>query len=149
MRPPIPSRRRVLRGLACLPLLLRATPLRAHEYSARNFVLMHPWADPMAPGVTQARVFFTIESVEEGDTLLGAHCDLAESAELRASADDTAPPLASLPVPAGPLVDFSPGHPHVLLKGLRQRFQFGRSYLLTLDFEKAGKLTVQVSVGAH
>jgi copper(I)-binding protein len=124
-------------------------PAQAHEYTARHFTLIHPWAYATAPGATTARVYFTIESVEQDDRLLGATADFAEVCELRASLDDTAPALAALPVPVGELVDYSVGHPHVLIKGLRLPFLADRSYPLTLQFEKAGNMSVQVSIGAH
>ena len=90
-----------------------------------------------------------MESVDEEDRLLGATTDFADVCELRASLDDTAPALEFLPVPVGELVDYSLGHPHVLIKGLRFPLLWDRSYPLTLKFEKAGNLTVQISVGAH
>jgi hypothetical protein len=129
--------------------LLGSAFARAHEYTARHFTLVHPWAYATAPGATSARVYFTIESVDEEDRLLGATTDFADVCELRASLDDAAPPLEFLPVPVAELVDFSLGHPHVLIKGLRSPLLWDRSYPLTLKFEKAGNLTVQVSVGAH
>lgn len=145
-----PTRRLLLRGLALTSLaLLGAVDSKAHEYTARHFTLIHPWAYASAPGATTARVYFTIESVDEDDRLLGATTDIADACELRASLDDAAAPLDTLPVPVGDLVDFSLGHPHVLIKGLHIPFLWDRSYPLTLKFEKAGNMTVQVSVGAH
>jgi copper(I)-binding protein len=150
MNMPKPTRRTLLQGLALAALgLSRHRPVLAHEYSARHFTLIHPWADATPPGATTARVYFTIESVELEDRLLGATADFAEACELRASTDDSAPALASLPVPVADRVDFSIGKPHVLIKGLRRPLLWDRSYPLTLRFEKAGNMTVQVSVGAH
>jgi copper(I)-binding protein len=147
---PNTSRRSLLQGLALTSVaLLGIRPARAHEYTARHFTLIHPWAYATAPGAATARVYFTIESVEQEDRLLGATADFAESCELRASIDDAAPALASVALPVGDGVDFSLGHPHVLIKGLRIPFLSDRSYPLTLRFEKAGNMTVQVSVGAH
>jgi copper(I)-binding protein len=146
----VPTRRALLQGIALASLAIwGAMPACAHEYTARHFTLIHPWAYATPPGATTARVYFTIESVEEGDRLLGATADFADSCELRASLDDTARALDEVPVPVAELVDFSLGHPHVLIKGLRIPFQWDRSYPLTLKFEKAGNMTVQVSVGAH
>ena len=144
------NRRTCLKSIAVSALgLLGSARVLAHEYTARHFTLIHPWAYATAPGVTSARVYFTMESVDEEDRLLGATTDFADVCELRASLDDTAPALEFLPVPVGELVDYSLGHPHVLNKGLRFPLLWDRSYPLTLKFEKAGNLTVQISVGAH
>jgi copper(I)-binding protein len=149
-KPPAPARRQLLQGLAWTAWgLLVGGSAQAHEYTARHFTLIHPWAYATEPGATSARVYFTIESVDEDDRLLGASSDVAEACELRASLDDAPAALPHLPVPVGDLVDYSLGHPHVLLKGLRVPFLSDRSYPLTLRFEKAGSMTVQVSIGAH
>jgi copper(I)-binding protein len=148
--PPAPGRRKLFQGLALSAWgLLAGGTAQAHEYTARHFTLIHPWAYATAPGATMARVYFTIESVDEDDRLLGAASDVAESCELRASLDDAPAALPHVAVPVGDLVDFSLGHAHVLLKGLRVPFLSDRSYPLTLRFEKAGNMTVQVSIGAH
>ncbi|MBU6271543.1 MAG: copper chaperone PCu(A)C [Betaproteobacteria bacterium] len=138
------SRRRLLAGAAGLAIAPRH--VLGHQYYAHRFTLIHPWTDPTPSGQTQARVYFRFEDVTETDRLLGARAFYAQSAELRASTDDAEPPLSYLEVPAGSLADFSPGHPHVLLKGLTMPLIRDRSYPLTLEFEKSGLLLVMMSM---
>ena len=54
--------------------------------------------------------------------------------------------IQDLPVPAGAEVAFKPGGKHLMFVGLKQPLQVGASFPLTLRFEKAGEVTVQVTV---
>jgi copper(I)-binding protein len=118
----------------------------AHEYPTEGFMLIHPWAEATQPGATEAAVYFRLDDVSRDDRLLRATTPYAESVEMRA-ADDGA--VAALPFGPAPQLEFTPGKPHMLLRGLKQPLQWGRSYLMTMVFEKAGPVLVMVSVGAH
>jgi hypothetical protein len=52
----------------------------------------------------------------------------------------------SIPVPAGGTVDLVPGGYHVMLMGLRQPLADGAKVPLTLVFEKAGEIKIEVTV---
>lgn len=141
--PASPARRQWLAASAALALPALA---RGHQYYAHRFTLIHPWTDPTPPGQTHARIHFRIEDVLEPDRLLGARVFYARSAELRRSLDDQAEPAPFIDVPVGARVDFSPGHPHVLLRGLTMPLTADRSYPLTLEFEHSGLMVVMVSM---
>jgi periplasmic copper chaperone A len=140
---PIPAR-----WLALSAVLLAASAA-AHEYYADGFVFIHPWAEATAPGAKNAPVFFKLENVVKTDRLVSADAAFAERVELRPAAPADAPAPSRIDVPIGELVDFSPGHPHVLLVGLKEPLQWGRSYPMTFRFERAGPVQVMVSIGAH
>ena len=55
----------------------------------------------------------------------------------------------SLPAAFAARVDFGADHPHFLLRGLKGPLQWGRSYQMTVVFERAGAIQVMVSIGAH
>ena len=55
-------------------------------------------------------------------------------------------PLASLDIPAGRPVTLKPGGEHIMLLGLNRPLQEGESFALTLNFEKAGPLSVTAVV---
>ena len=55
-------------------------------------------------------------------------------------------PLDKLDVPANQPVTLKPGGMHIMLQGLNEPLQAGRSFPLTLTFEKAGQKQVEVSV---
>jgi copper(I)-binding protein len=142
---PLPRRQFVVGAAA---LCVAPLSVRAHQYYARNFTLVHPWTLPTPPGQTEAVIRFRIEEVLEADRLIGASASCAEAAELRGPADADGTPVAFLEVPVGPRLEFSPGHGHVLLKGLKAPLTYDRSYPLTLVFEKSGSLALMLSMAA-
>lgn len=131
-------------------LLLSTTLGQAHEYDVPGFTLIHPWANPTPPEAQDAAVYFTLDSVSVEDRLLRASTRYAEQVELRSGDDREAPAAAAIAVVPGAQPAFMPGgRPHLLLKGLKMPLQWGRSYSMTLVFERAGPVAVMVSIGAH
>ena len=55
----------------------------------------------------------------------------------------------SIRVSAGQTTELSAAQNHLVLVGLRAPMQWGRSYPMTLIFEKSGAVNVTVSIGAH
>ena len=55
-------------------------------------------------------------------------------------------PLAGLDIPAGRPVTLKPGGEHIMLLGLDRPLQEGESFPLTLNFERAGLLSVTAAV---
>ena len=53
-----------------------------------------------------------------------------------------------LPVPASGSVELKPGSYHVMLIGLKKPLKAGETIALTLDFEKAGKVSITVPIRA-
>ncbi len=51
-------------------------------------------------------------------------------------------------VPAGGMAELKPGGFHVMFMGLKQPLEEGGSFPVTLVFERAGTVTVDVTVGA-
>ncbi len=144
------------RALSALPVraalltlsLAACTAAAAHEYFLPGFTLIHPWAEATEAGATSAPVYFTVENVSAADRLLRVVTPLAERVEIREAAASR-PALKSLPIGPGTPTSFTPGHAHLVLQGLRQPLEWGRSYGMTLMFEKAGPVQVMLSVGAH
>ena len=55
-------------------------------------------------------------------------------------------PRENVPVNAGGQVAFQPGGLHVMLVGLQQDLQPGDHFTITLNFEKAGPVNLDVAV---
>jgi copper(I)-binding protein len=55
-------------------------------------------------------------------------------------------PLAGVDVPANQPVALKPGGTHIMLEGLSEPLQVGKSFPLTLTFEKAGEKQIEVAV---
>jgi copper(I)-binding protein len=131
-----------------LAAAMLCTPAIGHEYYATSFKVIHPWAEPTVPGAKSAEVYMKIEQISEGDQLLSAHTSLAERVELHAGRV-TAAPLAAITLPPGPDINLDVGRGYLHLVNLTAPLQWGRSYPMTLVFEKSGPVDVMISVGAH
>lgn len=85
------------------------------------------------------------------DNLIGASTDIAGAAEIHLSKMDengviSMEPQNLIVLPAGSHLDFSPGGLHIMLINLTKDISIGDSFPLTLEFQRAGDITVQVEV---
>src|SRR3546814_7663300 len=55
-------------------------------------------------------------------------------------------PVDGVPLPAGGMAELQPGGYHVMLIGLKHPLKQGEHFPLTLTFEKAGTVTIEVPV---
>jgi copper(I)-binding protein len=84
------------------------------------------------------------------DRLLGASTPAAARADLHTTKRDgdviKMRRLEALAIAAGETVAFAPGGAHIMLSGLKAPLREGDSFALTLRFEAAGPVTVEVPV---
>ncbi len=134
--------------LALLPagLLLATGATRAHEYYTASFTIIHPWAEPTAPGVKATSVYLRFENITADDALIGAHSDIAGRIELRTSDNSV---VKSIPLPMGQDISLSAQSSHLMLIDLRTPLLGDRSYPLTLVFEKSGEMQTMLSMAEH
>lgn len=122
----------------------------AHEYKVGGIEIGHPWARPAKSG--NGAVYLTIENDGGApDRLIRAEAAVAKKVEMHATTLDAAGvakmvPLQALEVPAKGEAAFTPGGNHIMLVGLKDPLKEGRSFPLTLTFEKAGSVKVDVAV---
>lgn len=96
--------------------------------------------------------FLTIENKgRNADRLVGASTPVAKSVELHTmSMQGNVMKMREVPgidIAAATTLEMKPGEGyHLMLMGLRQPLKAGERFPLTLQFEKAGKLDVEVSV---
>lgn len=143
----------ILTLLAGGSLMSASLTAQAHEYYTRSFVIIHPWALPTDAGSTAAAVYLKIEEISAGDKLIGAHSSLAQSVELvrappKGSAAEAAK-LTEITIAAGTSVALSEEGAYLKMTQLTAPLLWGRSYPMTLDFEKSGPIPVMISIGAH
>lgn len=96
-------------------------------------------------------VFMTLKNAGgTADKLVKAASPVAESVELHTHVKDgdamRMRPVEDIPVPAKGQTGLVPGGYHVMLIGLKQPLKEGTQFPLTLTFEKAGTVTIQVPV---
>lgn len=107
------------------------------------------WARPGLAGGNSA-VYFVINNETAGtDTLLSASSGVAGAVELHmTSMQDGNMQMAhqqQVPVQAGK-TEFQPGGLHVMLIDLNQDLNPGDTFTMTLDFDTAGEMPLEVTV---
>ena len=136
-------------ALVLLCALIVGAPLHARDYTLGDVQIAHPWARVTA-GRTGAVYMMITAKGARGDRLVAAASPIAERAELHTHVMDgnvmRMRQIPSIEVKAGAAVAFKPGELHVMLIGLKQPLADGQAFPLTLSFENAGKIEVEVQV---
>ena len=134
-------------------LLLPACFANAHEYKAGELQIAHPWSQELPPNAPTVAAYFVIHNTgATPDRLLSVETPVADKAELHEHVMQgdlmKMQQVPSVAVPAKGELTFAPMAYHVMLLGLKDRSLLadGKQFPLTLTFEKAGKVEVEVSV---
>ena len=131
-------------------LVLLATPLAAGEAAT---AIIDPYARSSGATAQSGAAFMTIEN--RGDTddrLIGADADIAARVELHTHEEDDDGVMRMFQVedgfaiPAGGRHSLERGGAHVMLMGIEAPFEDGGTIALSLEFEHAGTIAVEVPV---
>ena len=140
----------VLLAALLLPVFSAAN---ADDYKAGDLRVSDPWSQELPPNAPTAAAYFVIHNTgATPDRLLSAQTPLAEKAELHEHVMQgdlmKMQQVPSVAVPAKGELTFAPMAYHVMLLGIKDRSLLadGKRFPLTLTFEKAGKVEVEVSV---
>ena len=158
--PRLPVRRSLLGRaavLALLPAFALLTPpaAQAHGSQLGELNLRHPHAYPTLPGATTGAVYLVAirNEGERADRLLAASTAVADRVELhRMQMDGDIMRMRAQPaieIPAKATVSLRQGSAdgyHLMLFGLRRPLTAGDRFPLTLSFERAGEVQVEVRV---
>jgi copper(I)-binding protein len=110
------------------------------------------WARATAPGVDVGAVYMTIDGGATADRLVAGSTTRASMVHLHTVEEEDGVAkmrgIDAVDVPAGKRVELAPKGTHVMLMGLGKPLAAGETFPLTLKFEKAGELTVDVAVRA-
>ena len=134
-----------------LSLMLPALLVQAHDYSVGNLHIEHPWSRAMPPVAPTAAAYFVVHNKgSDADRLLSASTPVAGKAELHehihADGLMKMQQVQGVEIPAGGEVKFEPMGYHVMLFNLKQQAKDGERFPLTLTFEKAGAVEVEIAV---
>lgn len=134
-------------------LLLPACFANAHEYKAGELEIAHPWSQELPPNAPTVAAYFVIHnSGKTADRLLSVDSPIAGVAQLHEHVKQNdlmkMQQVPSVEIPAGGEVTFAPMAYHVMLLELKDRslLSDGKRFPLTMHFEKAGDVTVDVAV---
>lgn len=133
-------------------LLGAALCLSSAWAQAQDIRVEQPWSRAMPPAAPAAAAYFVLHNEgNQADRLIGASATIAGRAELHEHAHvggvmQMREVAGGIPLPAGGQVSFQPGGFHVMLLELPRQLKEGEHFPLTLRFEKAGELRVEVPV---
>jgi len=134
-----------------LSLLATIFLLSGCSSQGADITISDAWARPGFTGANSA-VYFEIENKsEKDDALLSAQASVAELVELHESKMDSNGMMKMqkqdrVNAPQNKRVTFQPGGLHVMLVNLTQDLKVGDRFKLTLTFENAGEIKVDVEV---
>jgi copper(I)-binding protein len=127
-------------------------PARAQEVRAGDLVITQAWSRATPGGARVAGGYLTIENKGSApDRLIGGSADVAAKVEVHemATKNDvmTMRPLeGGLTIEPGKTVKLAPGGYHLMMFELKSPLKKGDTLPVTLEFEKAGKVTVSFDV---
>jgi len=123
----------------------------AHEFKLGDLLIDHPWARASIGKAPNGAAYMTIVTQgNETDRLLAVESDVAKHAALHTHLMEDGVmkmrPVEAIEVASGEPTLLKPGGLHVMLMGLKAPLVEGESFPLTLVFERAGRIEVEVTI---
>lgn len=142
-------------ALSLMVCLLITAPAIAEEISLTE--AEYPFAYATSPQQKNGAAYFTLRHMSpEPDRLTGASSPVAEKAEIHViekgfneetQAETSAmKKMETLDIPTMSALYFEPSGRHIMLLGLTRQLVEGETFPLTLTFEKAGTITIDVLI---
>jgi copper(I)-binding protein len=140
--------------LAVSALFGMAAAVHAHQFSVGQLVIADPWSRPTGPGMPMGVAYLSIRNEgSQEDTLLSASTPVAARVEFHRTIISQGMarmrPADDLRIAPGATLTAEPGGLHLMLVELRAPLSAGTTVPLSLRFERAGEITVSVSVQAE
>jgi periplasmic copper chaperone A len=136
--------------IAGAALAFTSTLACAHGYKLGAIAIGHPFAQATLPGQPNGGAYLRLENQGGADKLLSATSPAARSVEMHMTHMDgdvmRMRQVDGIELPANKLVELKPGASHIMLLGLKAPLKEGDSFPMTLKFEKAGEVVVDVKV---
>lgn len=133
-----------------MSLSMTAAPAFAHETKSGGLRIIHPYTFGQSdPSANSAEVFMTIRNDGRPDRLIAVSTPIAEAARLQRQvpgASAAGRPVSSFDIPSRREVTLGPRGVHILLANLKSPLVSYAYYPMTLTFERAGKVDVQIMV---
>lgn len=119
---------------------------------AGGIVVEAPFARASAGPVKNGATYLTLKNEGgEPDRLIAVRAPVADRLELHTHLHENGVMkmrhIDAIVIPAGGMTMLKPGGDHIMMMGLKAPLKEGNSFPLTLVFEKAGEITVDVGIG--
>lgn len=138
--------------LSLVALGLAASLVHAEDYKLGAIRIEHPHARATVAGQAAGGGYLKLDNRGADDRLVAVRSPVSERVELHTMKLDgdvmRMRQLDTIEVPAGKTIELKPGGLHLMFMGLSAPLKVGDKFPLTLRFEKAGEVTVQVAVEA-
>lgn len=144
----------VLIGSSLAAALLLTVPASAHDFRVGDLIIGHPWTRAVTPRAPTAAGYMAIHNTGRvADRLIAAETPQASQVDLHETSM-TDGIMRMRPIPRG--IDILPGQEvllapsglHLMLISPRGTFTQGARVPLTLVFEQAGRVDVELAVEA-
>ncbi|MGI3744344.1 MAG: copper chaperone PCu(A)C [Janthinobacterium lividum] len=139
--------------LLLIALALPAGFVEAQDYTKGQLTVAQPWSMALPPNAPTVAAYFVItNNGPDADRLEAVDSPIAGAAQLHEHINQNGlmkmQHVETVNIPAGGAVTFAPMAYHVMLLDLKDRTRLidGQTFPLTLHFQKAGDLTVDVVV---
>jgi len=129
-------------------------PAAAHDYTLGSLKIGHPWARATPPTAPSGGGFLTVNNTgTTADRLVSVTSPAAGQVQIHEmKMDGTIMRMRELEngleIPPGATVALAPGGLHLMMMGLKAPLKEATRVPVTLVFEKAGKIDVELSVMA-
>jgi periplasmic copper chaperone A len=137
-------------AVASLALALSGMAAVAHEFKLGEIAIGHPYSRTTAPGQSTGGAYLRLENRGPADKLVSASTPVAQGIEMHEMrmAGETMQmrEVGVIDLPSNRPVVLQPGGLHLMLVGLKAPLKKGDRFPLTLKFQKAGEVTVEVVV---
>ena len=143
---------RALSGVAFATILL-STPVCAAEVKAGDLVITQAWSRATPGGAKVGGGYLTIENKgTTPDRLIGGSADIAAKVQVHEMSMNNGvmtmrPVEGGLTIEPGKTVKLTPGGFHLMIMDLKGPLKQGEAVPITLEFEKAGKVQIELGIG--
>jgi len=132
-------------------LALLPVAAHAHEATSKGVTVAHPWARATPAGATVGAAFLEIRTDKNtSDRLIGVSSPVASRAEVHSSTMEGGimkmRHLKEIDLKPGESHVLKPMGEHIMLFDLKRPLKEGDLVNLTLNFEKAGPITIEATV---
>jgi copper(I)-binding protein len=119
----------------------------AHDHGAKGIEVVHAWAPAMSEADTKSTaVYMTMKNRSNaGDRLIAARARVASKVEIHEPGKESTS-VAAVPIDAGKDLELSSAGHYLLLAGVSSRLQVHDTFKIALEFERAGRVVVDVIV---
>ena len=140
-----------MKALIVALLVSLSSPAVGHSHEKGDIQVRHPWSRATAPGAKVAVGYMEIRNRgTQPDRLLGASTPLAQRVEMHITEREgdvmRMRQVKDFEIPARERITLRPGGSHLMLVDITRPLKKGERFPVTLRFERAGELQVEVEV---